>query len=225
MQQPMPVAADAAVLIPSNDPITSSSDQKGLLLVLSGPSGCGKTTLARMLVKNDSRIVQSISVTTRPPRSGETDGADYLFVSEDRFNELLDAGELAEHAEVYGYRYGTLRFPLEERMLRGGDTVLVLDVQGRRSLSDRYRGRMVSVYLLPPSIEALRQRLHSRGQDSSQVITRRLAEAPAEMQLAQEYGHVLQNDDMERSLELLQTILRVNRNRRQLSPTLFSAGQ
>ncbi len=192
------------------------AERMGLLLVLSGPSGCGKTTLARLLVKRDSSMFQSVSVTMRPPRPDEIDAADYLFVSDCRFDELLAAGELAEHAEVFGHRYGTARSLLESRLQRGEDTVLVLDWQGRRSLAEHYPGRMVSVFLLPPSIEELRHRLQGRAQDTDETITRRLAEAPVELQLAQEYDYTLCNEDIGQTLDRLEVILRRERRRRMI---------
>ncbi len=203
-----------------NDTILNSAPagRSGLLLVLSGPSGCGKTTLARMLVERNGRLVQSVSVTTRPPRPGETDGADYLFVSDGRFDELLAGGELAEYAEVFGHRYGTPRSLLELRLQQGENTVLVLDVQGCRSLAKRYPGRLVSVFLIPPSIEELRQRLQGRGQDTGQAIVRRLAEAPAELLMSGEYDHILPNHDAEQTLHRLEIILRREHRRRRLPP-------
>ncbi|MEX2036141.1 MAG: guanylate kinase, partial [Xanthobacteraceae bacterium] len=151
--------------------------RRGLMLVLSSPSGAGKTTLSRKLLADDRNVELSISVTTRAKRSGEVEGRDYHFIDRTRFDRLARAGELLESAEVFGHRYGTPRAAVEQALALGRDVLFDIDWQGTQQLREKARGDLVSVFLLPPSIPELEQRLKSRAQDADDVIRSRMAKA------------------------------------------------
>ncbi len=136
--------------------------RRGLMLVLSSPSGAGKTTIARAVLEADKGIDLSVSVTTRPIRDGERDGADYHFIDRGRFDAMVAAGELLEHARVFGHLYGTPRRPVEAALANGRDVLFDIDWQGTQQLRQRARGDLVSIFILPPSVAELERRLHSR---------------------------------------------------------------
>lgn len=178
---------------------------KPLFLVLSAPSGCGKSTLIDMLLQEYHDIVYSISCTTREPRGEEEDGLDYHFLSRERFEELLAQNAFLEHAKVHDNYYGTLKAPIEEVLAEGNSMVLDIDVQGAakvreyvRSLpnTDPLKIGYVDIFISPPSIEALRERLEKRGTDSPDVIERRLDNAEGEIERAGEYMYRVTNDDL-----------------------------
>jgi guanylate kinase len=191
--------------------------RRGFLLVLSSPSGAGKTTLTRRLVASDPGLTLSVSVTTRPPRKGEIDGRDYVFIEPARFNEMIAKGELLEHATVFGHCYGTPRAPIEEALAGGHDVVSDIDWQGTQQLARSVPNDLVSVFVLPPSIAALEARLRARAQDSAAVVASRMAKSAEEMSHWPEYDYVLINCDVEESLAQLRAIVlaeRLRRNRR-----------
>src|SRR5579875_169928 len=144
--------------------------RRGILLVLSSPSGAGKTTITRALIARDPRLQISVSVTTRAKRSGEIDGKHYHFITQVRFDEMVRGGELLEHAFVFGNSYGTPRGPVEAVLSAGGDIVSDIDWQGTQQLKATIRGDLVSIFVLPPSMAALEQRLKTRAQDSDEVV-------------------------------------------------------
>lgn len=197
-------------------------ERRGLLLVLSSPSGAGKTSLARGLLDADPSIRLSVSVTTRAPRPGEVDGRDYYFVSKERFFEMRDAGQLLEWATVFGNYYGTPRAPIEEALAAGRDVLFDIDWQGTQQLAERMSGDLVRVFILPPSAEALEQRLKSRAQDPPEVVAKRMAEASNEISHWAEYDYVIVNVDLEESLRGLKSILAAARLRRERAPGLSS---
>lgn len=192
--------------------MNETADRNGILIVLSSPSGAGKSTMTRRLLAQNRDIRLSVSVTTRPPRPGEVEGRDYWFVSSDRFAAMVEGGELLEHADVFGHRYGTPRAPVEAALTGGSDMIFDVDWQGAQQLRLSALGRsVVSVFLLPPSIAALETRLRTRAQDSEQVIASRMAKARAEISHWAEYDYVLVNDDLDRCYSQIQTIVAAER--------------
>jgi guanylate kinase len=188
--------------------------RRGLLFVLSSPSGAGKTTIVRGLIAADPGLTLSVSVTTRPPRQGEIDGRDYLFINLERFSEMMAHGEFLEHAIVFGHSYGTPRSPIEAALATGRDVVADVDWQGAQQLAERLAHDLVSVFVLPPSLDALRTRLHARAQDSASVVSTRMAKSAEEMSHWSEYDYVIVNHDIEESITQAQAIVTSERLRR-----------
>lgn len=168
--------------------------RRGMLLVLSSPSGGGKTTLARLLLRTHEDLRFSVSHTTRRPRRGEQDGVDYHFVGEADFDGMIEQDAFAEWCVVHGHRYGTAAHPLAEAVAGGWDVVLELDNHGAEKLRARFPDETLLVYVLPPSMQVLEQRLRSRGTDSESVISRRLARAPDELRHHGGYHYRVVND-------------------------------
>ena len=188
--------------------------RRGLMLVLSSPSGAGKTTISRRMLEEDEDLTLSISATTRPPRPAEQAGRDYIFVSDGDFDAMCARDEFLEHAEVFGYRYGTPRRPVEDALARGHDVLFDVDWQGAQQLSERARQDVVSIFILPPSTEDLERRLRARAQDSDDVVRRRMAKAANEMSHWAEYDYLIVNDAIEASVACAKAILTAERHRR-----------
>ncbi|WP_323007682.1 guanylate kinase [Pseudorhodobacter sp.] len=198
-----------------------SPSRRGLLLILSSPSGAGKSTLARMLMGWDPTIRFSVSATTRAPRAGEKDGRDYYFRSHDQFEAMIAAGELLEHAEVFTNYYGSPKAPVEAAMAEGRDTLFDIDWQGGQQIRNSALGRdVVSVFVLPPSIAELENRLRGRAQDSDAVIAERMAKSQSEISHWAEYDYVLVNQELDQTFTRLRTILEAERLRRDRQPAL-----
>lgn len=188
--------------------------RRGLLFIISSPSGAGKTTLARRLLAADSGIEMSVSVTTRAPRPGEQDGVDYHFVDRDRFETMKSRGELLEWARVFDNYYGTPRQPVEAAIAAGKDVLFDIDWQGAQQLSEKLKGDVVLVFVLPPSGNVLEDRLKSRAQDSAEIVARRMAAASAEISHWAEYDYVIVNTEIEKSAAAVQSILVAERLKR-----------
>jgi guanylate kinase len=196
--------------------------RRGLMLVLSSPSGAGKTTLSRLLLKADRNIELSVSVTTRPRRKGEKNGKDYHFIDRARFETMVKKGLLLEWAEVFGYFYGTPRLPVQRALRAGRDVLFDIDWQGTQQLSEKTRGDIASIFVLPPSIGELERRLHTRALDDEEVIRRRMAKASGELSHWAEYDYVIINDELDRAFAEVQTILAAERMRRARQPWISS---
>lgn len=194
--------------------------RRGLLLILSSPSGAGKSTLARRLMDWDDNLRFSVSATTRSPRPGEVDGREYYFKTRDAFESMVAAGEMLEHAEVFGNLYGSPKGPVEAAMKDGRDTLFDIDWQGGQQIKQHMRDDVVSIFVLPPSIAELDRRLRSRGQDSDEVIAGRMAKSQAEISHWAEYDYVIVNTDIDKAFNELLTILQAERMRRDRQPDL-----
>ena len=190
-------------------------NRRGLMLVLSSPSGAGKSTIARNLLRDDPTISLSVSVTTRARRGSEIDGKDYRFISERDFEIMRDNGGLLEWAEVHGNFYGTPFEPVQQAMNEGKDMLFDIDWQGALQMFEAARADIVSIFILPPSMKELKNRLERRAEDSPDVIERRLENAKVEIEHWNEYQYPLINDDLEVCFGDVKAILRAERLRRE----------
>ena len=200
--------------------------RRGLMFVLSSPSGAGKTTLSRMLLQSVPGLEMSVSVTTRDKRKGEVEGRDYRFIDVRQFRKMVKADQLLEHAKVFDNFYGTPREPVEEALSAGRDVLFDIDWQGTQQLRRKAKKDVVSVFILPPSANALVQRLHTRAQDSEAVIHGRMKRASGEMDHWNEYDHIVINENIGIAFEAVKSILvsaRLER-RRQIGMKSFVRG-
>ena len=189
----------------------STTKRRGICLVVAAPSGAGKSTITRALLDGDEELTLSVSVTTRQPRGGEVDGVHYHFRSETEFAAMIEAGSLLEHAAVFGRCYGTPREPVEEALACGRDVLFDIDWQGWRQVKGALPADSVGLFVLPPSIEALRARLGHRASDSEEEIARRMRLAVSEMSHWDEFDHVLINDDLARCIGEARSVLHAAR--------------
>ncbi len=195
--------------------------RRGLLVILSSPSGAGKSTLSRRLMAWDPTLKFSVSATTRAPRPGEVDGREYYFRSRAEFEDMVAAGEMLEHAEVFGNFYGSPKGPVVAAMEAGRDTLFDIDWQGGQQIRNSVLGRdVVSIFILPPSIAELERRLTTRAQDAPEVIAARMEKSLAEISHWAEYDYVLVNSDLDAAEQELRTILTAERMRRDRQPWL-----
>jgi guanylate kinase len=193
---------------------SSAIRRRGFLLVLSSPSGAGKTTITHRLVERDPSLSLSVSVTTRPARPGELAGADYHFIDQARFDAMVAAGDLLEHATVFGHRYGTPRQPVETAIAAGHDIVTDIDWQGTQQLIESLPSDLVTVFILPPDMATLEARLKTRAQDSPAVVAARMAKSAEEMSHWSEYDYVVVNRDLAISVAEIAAIVTAERLRR-----------
>lgn len=199
----------------------SDIQRRGLLIILSSPSGAGKSTLAKRLMAWDPTLSFSVSATTRDPRPGETNGVEYYFKTKAEFEAMVDAGEMLEHAEVFGNYYGTPKGPVETAMMAGRDTIFDIDWQGGQQIRrSALANDVVSIFILPPSIADLESRLRGRAQDSDEVIANRMAQSRDEISHWAEYDYVIVNRDVDSAEAELKTILMAERSRANRQPGL-----
>ena len=184
----------------------------GNLFIVAAPSGAGKTTLVRMLLERDGGIRLSISYTTRAPRPDEADGREYHFIDVPAFHAMRENGDFLESAEVHGNFYGTSRPWILEQMAAGQDVLLEIDWQGAQQVRGLFHGS-IGIFVLPPSVEELERRLRGRGQDSDEIIARRVAAALSEMRHVNEFDYVIINNKLPEAIEDLQTVVRAVRLR------------
>jgi guanylate kinase len=195
--------------------------RRGLLIILSSPSGAGKSTLAKRLMAWDQTLRFSVSATTRAPRLGEVDGREYYFRSHEDFAAMIAAGDMLEHAEVFGNFYGSPKGPVVAAMEAGRDTLFDIDWQGGQQVRNSSLGKdVVSIFILPPSITELERRLRTRGQDSAEVIEGRMRKSRDEISHWAEYDYVLVNEDLDVTEMRLRTIIEGERLRRDRQPGL-----
>lgn len=199
----------------------TTNKRRGLAIILSSPSGAGKSTLARRLMDWDPTLRFSVSATTRKPRPGEVDGEHYYFKSREEFEQMVDADQMLEHAEVFGNFYGSPRGPVESAMQDGRDTLFDIDWQGGQQIRRSALAKdVVSIFILPPSISALESRLRGRAQDSDEVIAGRMAQSRSEISHWAEYDYVIINNDIDEAEAQLKTILSAERARADRQPSL-----
>jgi guanylate kinase len=190
-------------------------ERRGLMFVLSSPSGAGKTTLSRLLIERTPGLKMSVSATTRPARPGEIDGRDYRFMDNGSFEQMAKRSELLEWATVFEHRYGTPRAPVEAALSAGQDVLFDIDWQGTQQLREKARADVVSVFILPPSAADLEKRLHSRAQDSDEVIRKRMSRASHEMSHWAEYDYIVINHNIDEAFAQVQSILMAERLKRE----------
>ncbi|MCW1430368.1 guanylate kinase [Novosphingobium sp. JCM 18896] len=185
--------------------------RRGLMFILSSPSGAGKTTISRKLLAHDERIGMSVSVTTRQPRPGEVDGKDYIFKTQEQFDQMVEDGHFMEWAHVFGHSYGTPKSQIKAGLKEGRDFLFDIDWQGTQQLYQKSETDVVRVFLLPPSLDELRRRLTARGTDSAEVIAGRMARAQAEISHWDGYDYVVVNDDIDECFDKVVQILAAER--------------
>jgi len=189
--------------------------RRGLMLVLSSPSGAGKTTISREILARDGNLEMSVSATTRKKRPGEVTGQDYHFVSEEEFRLMVNRREFLEYATVFSNLYGTPKAPVMDALAKGRDVLFDIDWQGTQQIRESAGEDLVSVFILPPSMQALERRLKTRAQDSAEVVAQRMARAGDEMSHYPEYDYIIVNHDIATSVAQVQAILTAERLRRE----------
>lgn len=190
------------------------------MLVMSSPSGAGKTSISRSVMRQEPELTMSISVTTRAKRPAEVDGQDYHFITQERFADMVEAGELLEHASVYGHSYGTPRGPVEAALGEGRDVLFDIDWQGAQQLREAAGDDMVGIFILPPSTDELAARLRTRAQDSEATVRYRLTQIANDVTHWPEYDYVLINRELDLSISAVCAILAAERLRRVRQPGL-----
>ncbi|UYH51089.1 guanylate kinase [Candidatus Kirkpatrickella diaphorinae] len=193
--------------------MNDSIKRRGVCLIISAPSGAGKSTIANALRASESRLMHSVSVTTRLPRPGEKEGVHYHFRDRKAYDEMIAQGDLLEWAEVFGHGYGTPRRPVEEALADGYDMVFDIDWQGHRLMRAALPDDVVSIFILPPSIEELERRLRGRQSDSNETIENRMRAAQNELSHWAEFDHNIVNDDLDHAIRQTKAVLRAARLR------------
>jgi len=194
--------------------MNDSNKKKGVMLVLSSPSGAGKSSICKSLMSLDTNLSLSISTTTRKKRPNENSGEDYIFVSTEKFKEMLSNNHFLEHASVFDNYYGTDKSLVEKKINNGEDLIFDIDWQGAQQLREKMREDIVSIFILPPNKKELERRLKSRGQDSAKVVKKRMDGASAEITHWAEYDYVVINEDLNQSVKAVLVILKAERMKR-----------
>ena len=194
--------------------IPNQVSRRGMMLVLSSPSGAGKSTISRALLANHDNLTMSISATTRSIRPGEVDGKDYMFIDQAKFDAMVTKGEFLEYATVFGNSYGTPRGSVMDALTSGQDVLFDVDWQGTQQLRQNALEDLVSIFVLPPSIEELERRLYTRAQDTEEVVKGRMARAHDEISHWAEYDYIIINDEVDISVSTAESILTAERARR-----------
>lgn len=195
--------------------------EKGILIILSGPSGSGKDTVLNALKKVDENVKVSISMTTRNPRPGDVDGVDYYFVTKDYFEKKIADNKMLEYAEYAGNYYGTPADPVDEMLSQGKAVFLEIEVQGAEKIRKRYDS-VISIFLLPPSMRVLEERLRGRGTEDEETVQHRLFIAREEIRRAPEYDYIVVNDTIDNAVESIETIIKAERNKSFRNKSLIS---
>lgn len=186
------------------------------LIIISSPSGAGKSTICRMLVENNPDIKLSISATTRVPRQSEIDGQHYFFISSEKFKEMLRNGEFLEYATVFENYYGTPRQKVEDELNKKNSVLFDIDWQGARQIAEKFpKEKVISFFILPPSLEELHKRLQTRAEDSEEIVLKRMLKAKDEMSHFDEYDHVLINDDLDKTYQKILQIIKSDKPKEQ----------
>lgn len=196
---------------------------KGMMFIISSPSGAGKSTITCELLNKLNNIKISVSVTTRTRRAKEKDGIDYFFLTNEQFDKYIENNSFIEHAKVFGNRYGTLKSEVKKYIDAGIDVIFDVDWQGARKLKQQSFANCISIYILPPSLEALESRLRARNQDDNNVINKRMAEAKDEISHYKEYDYIVLNDNLEEAVKNTSSIIIAERNRASNLNTLDQA--
>jgi guanylate kinase len=184
---------------------------KAIIVILSAPSGGGKSSVSKALLAKDPRLSMSVSVTTRKPRAGEVDGVQYFFKTQNEFKEMIDDGQFIEYTKIYGNFYGTLKKHLEDKLNQGIDILFDINVDGSKKIKAEMPYPIISIFLLPPNIEILRQRLEERSQDDQDTIDLRMMKATQEIENAKYYDYVVINDDFKKTVQQILEIINQER--------------
>lgn len=180
--------------------------KRGILIVISGPSGAGKGTICKALVERDKNLFVSVSATTRAPRKGEVDGVNYHFLTKEDFFDKVNKGEFLEHAEVYGNHYGTLKSNIEELLEAGKNVILEIDIQGALSVKENSK-EGIFIFILPPSMEELKNRIVNRGSETKESLLKRFQAAYQEINYISRYNYAVVNDVVEQAVERVENII------------------
>ena len=204
--------------------MTKNRENKGILIVISSPSGAGKTSICKELLKLDRKIMPSISVTTRKPRNNETDGVDYIFVSDDDFNEQISKGNFLEYANVFSNKYGTLASTTEKLLSDNYDVLFDIDWQGTQQLSQN-NNNILTIFILPPNKAEIERRLKKRETENSEsinIVSERMSKFEDELSHWKEYDYVVTNDNFEKCISEILNIISAERKKRTRQKTLFT---
>lgn len=194
--------------------MAANDHNKAMVIILSSPSGGGKSSIAAKLLQSDPNIILSVSTTTRTPRSGEINGVDYFFTDQDEFNKMKANGDFLECDQIYGNLYGTPKSFVQEQLNSGRDVLFDVNSHGAYKLMENMPGKTLGIFVMPPSIEILRERLTRRNQDDHSAIQQRLDLAEIEMSEAKNYDHIVVNDDLERAAQEILEIINSKRKTR-----------